>query len=89
MSELLVPSLMCSSIRPTCLVLHMEAQQMVGDALCYEAVAVCNAVLIETSILQQNPTVEQHCKFGQRLQIKSTPGNYIWEQLSCKSLYDP
>lgn len=43
---------------------------MVGDASCYEAAAVCNAVLIETSILQQNPAVEQHCKFGQRLQMK-------------------
>lgn len=43
---------------------------MVGDAPCYEAAAVCNAVLIETSILQQNPAVEQHCKFGQRLQMK-------------------
>lgn len=43
---------------------------MVGDAPCYEAAAVCNVVLIETSILQQNPAVEQHCKFGQRLQMK-------------------
>ncbi len=43
---------------------------MVEDAPCYEAAAVCNAVLIETSILQQNPAVEQHCKIGQRLQMK-------------------
>lgn len=39
---------------------------MVGDAPCYEAVAVCNALLIKTSILQQKDAVEQRCNFGQR-----------------------
>lgn len=54
---------------------------MVGDAPCYEAVAVCNALLIKTSILQHKAAVEQRRKFGQRclpikVRLEITSGDY-------------
>ncbi len=61
---------------------------MVEDAPCYEAAAVCNAVLIETSILQAEPRSGTTLQDRTKITDESFSWNYIWEQFLCKSLYD-